>query len=311
MDINVLQPKDLNISSFKNDTTVTEGGISLNISNVPSNALTIKRDGLYVGYLSNSTEEEFYIASSGSDSNTGTRDSPFYTLAAAISRIKPNSVLNINLHEGDTFEWRSSWGMLNSIGLNIKAYGNNVDNASFMVGTQNYDAEGDIAYASNSFQNPTIKLIVNSSILAHGFLQPRVYSGATPLVYMATFKGINFETYHLSEYGATNVIAHSSNKAFFGDRYNNQNYRFVGCKFILGNDYALLNALSTSVVNLEYCDSDVTNGTFLGHTVDTTNATLRIVGSGIASGTLIPDVYDTLYYKSTLATASWNTYFRS
>ena len=311
MDIKVLQPKDLNISSFKNDTTVTEGGISLNISNVPSNALTIKSGGLYVGYLSNSSEEEFYISSSGSDSDTGTRDSPFYTLAAAISRIKPNSVLNINLHEGDTFEWRSSWGMLNSVGLNIKAYGNNVDNALLMVGTQNYDSEGDIAYASNNFENPTIKLIVDSNILGYDFLQPRVYSGANPLVYITTFKGINFETYHPSEYGATNVITHSLSKAFFGDRYNNQNYRFVGCKFILGNTYALLNALGASVINLEYCDADVTNGTFLGHTVDTTNATLRIVGGDITNGTPIPDVLDILYYKSTLATASWNTYFRS
>lgn len=257
--INLLTKEDLDNSSFDNNDTFKQGGISVKISTEQGNILEKKITGLYVRYPTKIEElpqkndeflQDIYVKNNGNDNAKGTKEAPLKTINAAFSKIKPYTSGHIHLFEGETHEWLAS-NLENTSNKNysFSTYGDTLDNALASVDTKNINEYYD-AYRAQELNRATLKLVHDTPI-SNFNLYPRVYNNTTSYQYINEYKGLNID---ISSSASNEGYIQYDQHAYIGTPNHGQNMFFVGCNFIMGGLLSFIQIGDYSRIELDSCN---------------------------------------------------------
>lgn len=197
------------------------------------NLLDIRDDGLnYSEEAPADTSNLFVDSEKGDDNNTGTREKPLRSIQEVLKRNKPRQAFNINLHEDQTHEWRSSWGDWINYNINLTPYGEVCDRLRRInpVGTAHWER-------SNEVPRPTIKFMADR---LSDTSDPDVKEARSPVMSNNTASGgvLSFHAMILdfSYKQKDGEIVSGLYKGYFGQMDNGCDIFFRGCYFIPNED---------------------------------------------------------------------------
>lgn len=273
-EIYVLDKRDLSERTFTNDDSFANGGVSVRVSPDEGNALEIRATGLYVGEISKADNLNLFVANDGNDSNTGTRANPLRTVREAFIRNKEFTSFNIYLKEGETHEWRSSWGdkLAKHKRFTVRTYGETTDVLSLSNNPNTVDY-----LKSAGINRATIKLISDKVLRDNSVKSTLVNSDAFFLTPMCKFIGVTLDlTSNLPE----NAIERPNQMFSFGNPNYGLAMEFIGCQFMTSNKVMMIHIGGISEIRLDSCQIDTTIGNKFIHLSSGAMLSLSILGSG-------------------------------
>ena len=242
--LKIITVDDLNQNSFNNDGSFQKGGITVAISPAEGNLLKQYPNGLYVGTEAKENTSNLFVDSqNGSDTNTGTRVNPLRTIKECFIRNEPNTSFTINLMEGQTHGWRSSWlNYTKNKNFTIKTYGESID-AALTQSQGNWNC-----WRSKEILRATVQFICDS-IVNLKYAKPQSYlSGSGNLTNM--FMGVIIDSSHQEP---SDSVIEDSIAGYIGNEILGQNFRFIGCEFKLHNRIALFRLGDISTIRIDAC----------------------------------------------------------